>query len=547
MQVRDLHGGVGRWPNSVVLGGVRGESGGIILLSSYAARACGKITVSEEGADVGTTYAGFVRMRTHWLLVPLFRLALAPALAGLFLAAACDVDYEGIGGGLAGGSGHDGSECGADVMASEFGVAVEWAFEGAGDEVATVAMPAVADVTGDGVPDVVATLYPEGEWEGIGHMYVLDGATGSLHFRIDEPVAATAHPAIGDIDDDGEPEIIGFGPGSSSDYPERGVTGRLLAFEADGVLKWVGDTVFSGGQYAVGLADFDGDGDVEIYSGGHLTDHEGRKIFDVEEGIFGIQASTAVDLDDDDDLELIIGPLALHHDGSVYYDHVADISYGHPQVADLDDDGLPEILLTTPRGPRVIQHDGQLEASANGCEWGWMPAVIGDLDSDGYPEVAGAAHSSVCMGEAALTPEWSYHCFQEDGYAGASAFDFFDDGRAELLYRDNDYLYVLSNAGELIARLEGPSVTQMDFPLVVDADADGMAEILLVSNTGYESQEQPAIRLLGSTGRDWAPARGIWNQYTFHNTNITDDATIPTIEPPHWHENNSFRMMDVAR
>ena len=101
---------------------------------------------------------------------------------------------------------------------------------------------------------------------------------------------------------------------------------------------------------------------------------------------------------------------------------------------------------------------------------------------------------------------------------------------------------VLGEGGELLYLTERRSVTQVEFPLVVDADADGSAEILLISNDGYQEQLQPAVQLLGSAGRDWAGTRRIWNQHSFHGTNVLDDATIPSPEPPHWHHDNSFRM-----
>jgi hypothetical protein len=444
--------------------------------------------------------------------------------------------------------------CDIEVTPSDLEVQQEWAFEGQDGELSAVSMPAVADLTGDGTPDVVATLYPPGGWDGLGHLYVLDGATGRLHFRIEDPVGATAHPAIGDIDADGEPEIVSIGRGTGDE--ELGLCqGRLLAWSADGTLEWEGETVFGGCQYAVGLADFEGDGDVEIYAGGLLADHEGREIFNVEQGIFGIQASVAADLDEDGELELIIGSLALRLDGSVYYDVQNEIPYGHPQVADLDGDRRAEVLLATPAGPRLIQHDGTLDPivdeseqdpqnPSSRCNWGWMPAAIGDFDDDGYAEIVGPGHSSICLANADLEPLWD-HCTQDDGYAAITAFDLFGDGGAEVLYTDNRWFYIFSEHGEILFRTESLSVTQMDFPLVVDADADGQAEVLVISNDGYEQQQQPAVRSFGSAGVAWAGTRTIWNQYTFHETNVEDDATIPSPEPLHWREQNSFRIQHV--
>ena len=37
------------------------------------------------------------------------------------------------------------------------------------------------------------------------------------------------------------------------------------------------------------------------------------------------------------------------------------------------------------------------------------------------------------------------------------------------------------------------------------------------------------------------PARRIWNQHTYHVTNIREDGTVPQYEPPSWKDLNTFR------
>ncbi len=39
----------------------------------------------------------------------------------------------------------------------------------------------------------------------------------------------------------------------------------------------------------------------------------------------------------------------------------------------------------------------------------------------------------------------------------------------------------------------------------------------------------------------WVPARRIWNQHTYHVTNVREDGTIPPQEPKHWDLLNTFR------
>ena len=39
----------------------------------------------------------------------------------------------------------------------------------------------------------------------------------------------------------------------------------------------------------------------------------------------------------------------------------------------------------------------------------------------------------------------------------------------------------------------------------------------------------------------WLPARRIWNQHSYHVTNVREDGSIPQCEPPHWRALNTFR------
>ena len=38
----------------------------------------------------------------------------------------------------------------------------------------------------------------------------------------------------------------------------------------------------------------------------------------------------------------------------------------------------------------------------------------------------------------------------------------------------------------------------------------------------------------------WVPTRSIWNQHSYHITNVNDDGKIPTIRKPNWQTYNNF-------
>ncbi len=452
--------------------------------------------------------------------------------------------------------------CEATVSDSQINPAIEWSFSGVGEERGALAIPLVADLEGDGSVEVVVSLYKQGDYFGPAHLYVLDGATGDLRFVIDHPVAAHHTPAIGDLDGDGALEIVSFGPVVEAGDPSADETGnltqgRVLVFSATGSLLSYGDTYFAGGHHPTALADIDADGSVEILQGGLVADHLAKERFYDERGVTVITTTSAVDLDGDGQLEVIVGGRASRADGSIYYDHSEQIGAylgAHAEVADLNADGQPEIVVHTDFGPALIGGDGTLllrpnhEALKNGksavCGWHAMPGAIADLDGDGLPELVGNGREQVCRLSSDFSVLARTH-IREDGYAGTSAFDFLGDGTLEVINADMRCLRVLGATGEVLWAQPRSNVTQIDFPVVADVDADGHAELLVVNNAGYQDDyEHPALVVYGDDS--FAKARTLFNQHSYHTTNINADGSIPQYETPHYLAANTFRVMSSS-
>ncbi len=49
------------------------------------------------------------------------------------------------------------------------------------------------------------------------------------------------------------------------------------------------------------------------------------------------------------------------------------------------------------------------------------------------------------------------------------------------------------------------------------------------------------MQVFGDVEDRWIQARRIWNQHTYHVTNVRKDGTIPTVETAHWESFNAFR------
>ena len=432
--------------------------------------------------------------------------------------------------------------CLDQAPAGSFQPAVQWSWSGEDGEDQALATPLVANLTddnGDGeidlcdTPDIVVVAYASnGYTADEGHIYVIDGETGQTHFRIDEWVNTLIYPALGDIDGDGLPEIVTAT--WVNDLTAQG--GRLVAFEHDGTLKWISGDLYMNWNSAVTLADLDADGDVEIILRGGVSDHEGNLLW--QGPALGTAFSTAADLDADGDLEVVLSRGAWHHDGTPYFEGA---SGGHPHVADVDDDGLPEVVVIDD-GVTIFEHDGTLKvADAQPTRADSRPAAIHDMDGDGTPEIAVGGPDSYSVLELDMTASWTATVDDGSGFSAGTAFDFLGDGTAEAMYADETTLYIFDESGTPYLTAARESWTQFEHPIVADVDNDGSAEIVVVSNAGYDGGSTPAVQVIRDAEDRWVPARRIWNQSSYYVTNVREDGTIPADTPPHWLGLNTFR------
>jgi len=139
---------------------------------------------------------------------------------------------------------------------------------------------------------------------------------------------------------------------------------------------------------------------------------------------------------------------------------------------------------------------------------------------------------------------------------GSSVFDFENDGYAEVIYNDEDMLRVYDGEGtkadadsdgydDGAAVWEEPNTswTSYEYPVVADVDNDGKAEMVVSSNNfNRAAPAQTGIRVFRDLRDNWVSARRIWNQHSYHITNVNEDGSLPLAEVPSWTAGNTYRL-----
>ncbi len=467
-------------------------------------------------------------------------------------------------------------------------LAQEWHFTGVDVAGATwkqvIASPVVGDLSGDGVPDVVVPVYTGTTWDNpiiVG----LSGDSGDVLFVIDrtpgfEPEGEGIALANFDTTD------------AALELVYRLDAGGIRMMDGDGTTELALRTG-PNERGTVETADFNHDGVPDVVVGCRVLD--GRDISDATMDIIsygacpsgGWEAPVIADLDGDTEPELTNGLIALNHDGSPLWGGGVN---GNVAIADLDADEAPEVIVVG--AGRVSVLDGATGAMLIGAGGSIVdgvfaipgggnggPPTVADFDGDGLPEIATAGKGAYavydpdCFDPPARTggdacPSTSFLRWQaptqdiSSSTTGSSVFDFQGDGVAEVIYNDECFLHVYDGRDGteiLMDPVPNSSRTAYEYPIVVDVDADGNSEIVVVANndqavardhcpTAYASalgvavDELPAdiaegtfgVFVYGDTHDRWVPTRPIWNEYSYHVTNVSASGTVPAREVNNW-------------
>jgi len=397
-----------------------------------------------------------------------------------------------------------------------------WTYQDA-DALAGVGEPAVGDVTGDGIPEVVVGTRCTGQ-------IMIFSNTGQLLFdqRIgNETACATlggVAPQIADLDGDGLAEII---------IAYQGNLIRVYSGIGEVIWERQADGTPGDARNRILIADVDLDGELNIYYAGILYDARGNLLWRLPDSP----------------------------------DRISDFGVA---AVNLDDDPFAEIVKLTYRPPtlQVIEHDGT-------CKWTAGPGsqpplgsdcttplpfpsspdatslIVADLNGDGQPEIlVGSANETSEPGNfvTAFNRDGTV-LWQAEATVGSevmsqtnlAAFDFTGDGVMEIVVSGRLGTCFLSGAdGAKLSDIPWddknpgrPAAEPTLNPIVVDLENDGHAE-LIIAGRDSNLDQNAGIFVYKDVADNWMPTRPIWNQGRYSVTNVNADGSIPRKPKNNW-------------
>ncbi len=399
----------------------------------------------------------------------------------------------------------------------------------------------VADINGDGYSDIFLVNTDVRAQRSL----LLSGVDGAVLWVTDALMVASPTVAV-DGDGDGRLEIVGVG-----------ADGQLISFRGDGTERWQSGRIVGGptpDALSMGIADIGADGVpdlllpsgvVEARSGAILqrykTDRTGAEPWGLAVG----------DADLDGQLDIFVGCARYAEDGARLWQHDCrglDI----PMLIQADDDPDAEVLAMTTDAAFIYEADGALIRTfllpdEEGMSSSVQHPCLADLDGDGIVEII--RHNSDNTGADVYawhldgTLMWSRAIpgdpLNNTDRISCAAFDFEADGFPEILLSEADAFSIVDGrTGDLLyqddSRCGG---TVDDGALIADIDGDGSAEIIDVNQDatgGFCGDAPVTVRVYRHARAGWPPASPVWPVAQNDGATLRPDGTLPLRPEPSW-------------
>jgi hypothetical protein len=471
------------------------------------------------------------------------------------------------------------------------------------DSVHVISTPMVVDFDFDGDPAVVKPSIVFVSYSGSlatpdGVLRVIDGESCRLQYSYrgeETPLVADVSPALGDLDGDGIPEIVAvdfdFEPsersglvvlkkeGNGFDVIARKNSSRSPAFravsihDADGLPDGLPEILTNTGMFSLSVGALDGllervNIEAALLEPPAVYDVDGDRIAEMvaPTGIFNWNEeaqSMAPKL-------VRAAPLWNPNQDVPSGAFVGMVELGNFPNA-TGSDGIEMVVIARDQ-LLVTKVDGSVIMNVRGTGSGIVggPPVIADFDADGRMEFASPGRDQItafdldCIsndddvqanpancrnpdGPNAQGILWRYESGPHGATSGASVFDFDGDQRAEVVFADQCFMRIMDGrTGEVLFSVPRSSTSRFEYPVIADVDGDGSTEIVTSENDADpllnctqfdELNQREQVRFVSSRGvtvwadaeKRWAGSRPIWNQHSYSISNVRDNGTIPAM------------------
>ncbi len=250
--------------------------------------------------------------------------------------------------------------------------------------------PALYDLDNDGKYEVILGLH--GGTSDSSSLLVINAEDGTENRSVPlgTGVRPFSAPVVGDVDNDGEPEIVCVGE-----------NGRVFCLTATGSTEWQASLPYGAWASPI-MGDFDADGQVEVIVvttnpayAYYLSGKNGSLKRTINTGLTAKASPVAADVNNDGYLEIIVTGLgtavkAIDRYGNMksWSNSPASQVLATPAVVDTDGNGIPEVVVADSR-ICVFDWSGLIYYRSAGAGWsnnGNSPVVF-DSNSDGILDI----------------------------------------------------------------------------------------------------------------------------------------------------------------
>ncbi|MDN3401554.1 choice-of-anchor A family protein [Pseudoalteromonas sp. APC 3213] len=351
-------------------------------------------------------------------------------------------------------------------------------------------------------------------------------------------------PALADLDNDGFVEIV---------LSDRNSDTISVIDHLGNVKKSINKFSPKSGRSigSVSISDMNNDGVADIAVGDAVFTYENEVLFS-----YGwAPAPIMFDSNDDGIQELFANSTLFDTNGAVLWTYPSLEKSWFSSVANLDSDYQPELIVSIPATASTgeksslaaLEHNGNVkwQIDTTTAPGGGVQSISNFLEN-GELGIVYANYNSVKMIDTTGNEKWSVEIDDSfSGKIGVSAYDFNGDGIDEVIVQDHFKVKVLNGVnGELLSSIDNSTATLWEYPIVVDLEGDDNAELITVSNnydSKYNINNGVTVYGAADNSKPWKNATRIWNQHSYHQTNINQDGTLPTYELPSWLNNNTYR------